>query len=253
MIVYEWRKKTRRYGPPELHPKDTDGYNFHSTYGYPESTADIIREQGNTRNLKGKAVYSDTLYIDVDKDDHVDSVRSRLEELSVPFAEFNTGNRGRHFHIGIVPTEGTNVIYSQIQWLKDNDLWGLIDQTIYKETGQFRAIGAIHQKTGKVKELVDLHYVDKLLAIPMLTPPPVIVPDTPVDDGDAESRKNYFMNLMAVRDEGGRHGHMYILWRSGLSAGFDRETIKDSIRRWNEQQPNPHTNYMVEQKLKGFR
>jgi len=250
-ILYEWRDELKRCETPVLYTHGTS--NFRSVYGYPEKTAEFIKTNGNTKNLKGKDVYSNELFIDVDDDKNVLKVTQKLVDLNLQFATYTTGNRGMHYHIRIVPMWGQNVPYSQIKWLKDNGFWELIDQTIYTEGSQFRTIGAVHEKTGMLKTFNEA-YSGILLMIDRAVPPPI--PDVQTsweEDPDETDKQTYFMNLMAKRGVGARHKHMFILWRSGLKAGFDVETVKESIRNWNTHQDTPHAPDMIEKKLGSFK
>ena len=251
-IRYEYRKDVVRIGKPELKPDAIyEGYNFRSVYGYPEDTAQFITDNGNTKNLKGKSVYSDSVLIDVDKEEHVDPVKQILEDNDIPYEQYTTGNRGSHFHIPIIPMIGTHVISSQIQWLKAMRMWDLIDNTIYREGGQFRTVGATHKKTRKQKCLV-YSVKGEPIKIPKFIPPPKPNIAYDVVEGSPEARQAFVTNLFAKRQQGQRHMHMYILWRSGLRAGHDPEHVKDLIRKWNDQQDTPHSPDAVEMKLRGY-
>ena len=260
MYYNEIRKTTKRTGSPELvewcrtHMYVDKGYKYKSMYAYPEDVADKIRTNGHTRGLKGCTLYSHTIYIDVDDDTNIEEVLNILHSEQIPFYHFDTGNRGAHFHIPILPMIGVHVIYSQIEWLKDVGLWNLIDQSIYREGGQIRMVHAVHEKTGRKKKVVygpDLSL--KTLEVPHLVPPPVPKPSYEIGEGDDADKQIYFMNLMRKCREGQRHTHMYIIWRSGLRAGFDPETVKESIRNWNNMQDIPHREDVVEKKLEGFK
>lgn len=254
-ILYEYRTETKRSGNPKLQPGSMEGYgkyNFRSLYGYPHETSEFIRANRNTRDLKGKPVFSDTLLIDVDNEAFVDDVRQELIFGNITFTEFNTGNRGRHFHVLIEPMVGTHVVYSQKMWLKKMNIWDKVDTSVYTEGGQFRCIGAKHQTTGGIKRAVGgtAGFANK---IPMLVPPPVPQPTYEEIEGTSDDKQIFLSNLLAKRGEGQRHTHIFILWKSGLKAGFDAETVKDAIRMWNRSQEMPHTESMVESKLRSMK
>jgi len=254
-IVYEYRRTTKRIGGPLLRPGDMDGggeFNFRSLYGYPSETAGFIRKNNNTRDLKRKPIFSDVLLIDVDNEAFVDEVRQGLVQGNVVFTEYDTGNRGRHFHVNIEPMIGDHVIYSQIQWLKKMELWDKVDTSVYRETGQFRTIGAKHQKTGKIKKDVG-GTEGHATKIPKQVPPPVTVPEYDVGSGSSDEQQIFLMNLLLKRGEGQRHLHIFILWRSGLKAGYEPETVKDAIRMWNRAQAIPHEEHVMESKLRSMK
>lgn len=253
-MLYEWRKKVVRGGPPVLAPTRPEGAQFRSVYAFPTDTVQIIQRQQSMKNLNGKMVASDTLLIDVDDAQNVDTCRDILIRLGIKFQEFTTGNRGRHWHIPIDRMIGVNVIYSQTQWLKSVGLWDMIDTSIYRPAGQFRCIGAKHRKTGELKRLVK-EYDGKLLHITTLTPPPVVVKhDWICEEGTPEAEFDFFMNVLAERGEGRRHMHMYITFQSGKQAGLERAEIEDCIRWWNRRMTyTPHSDQMIDKKLRGFK
>ena len=254
-ILYEYRETTKRKGDPLLRTGDMDGrgkFNFRSLYGYPSETSEFIRKNGNTRNLKGKPVFSDVLLIDVDNEVFVDEVRQMLIYGNIAFTEYSTGNRGRHFHVNIEPMQGEHVIYSQVQWLKGMDLWDKIDTSVYREGGQFRCIGAIHQKTKKIKTSCG-GTCGSAIKIPKVVPPPVVQTNYEIGEGTEEDQQTFLMNLLIRRGEGQRHMHIFILWRSGLKAGYDPEIVKDAIRVWNRAQDIPHEEEVLESKLRSMK
>jgi hypothetical protein len=251
-INYEFRTNKIRYGSPKLMESPDRQYTYRSLYGYGPETTKMIETNGNTRGLKGQPVFSDLIIIDCDTGEEGLVVQNRLEALGVNFEQWLTGNRGCHFHIPIEPMYGTDVIWSQTLWLTDIGLWDVIDTSIYREGGQIRVPGAVHEKTGRVKEKVRTVEGDKP-RIPIKKQP-----NTPVQSnhvpGTPEAKEEYRRNLLYRRSEGGRHTHMYILWRRGIEAGLDLETIKEDIRKWNEERAEPsHLPHIVEAKIRGFR
>ena len=253
MLVFEWRSTVTRVGPPVLAATRPEGANYRSMFAYPSSTAELIRKQGNMKNLDGKMVYCDTILIDIDKEEHVQEVHNIIESLGYGYTMYTTGNRGRHYHIPIKPIQGVNVVYSVKHWLQSVGLWNLIDNSVYRPAGQFRAIGAKHQRTGKLKQAIGSKQSDKILSIALLSPPPVARPLWQLQEGTPESKFNFYLNLLAERGCGQRHQHMYIVFKSAQQAGLDRETAEDCVRWWNATfAETPHSDAAVERKLKGM-
>jgi hypothetical protein len=213
-----------------------------------------INTRKHTRGLSGEPVYSDLLIIDCDTTDEATTVKERLVELDIPFELWLTGNRGCHFHIAIEPMWGTDVIWSQTSWLRRIGVWDVIDTSIYREGGQIRVPGAVHEKTGRTKELIEEAVSSELVVIPTLKSPPLPAVKQEIHDGTPEARFEYHRNLLYRRSEGGRHTHMFVLWNRGRAAGYDPEDIREDIRWWNETMATPsHTTTAVESKLRGFR
>ena len=62
------------------------------------------------------------------------------------------------------------------------------------------------------------------------------------------------MNLLERKEEGYRHPHFYIIWRTGLEAGFSHDEIKDAIRWFNTNNCVPaHPSDVLEKKLRSFK
>ncbi len=250
-ILYEYRRETVRTGPPILGSVGLSNYTFRSVFGYPVDTANFIKDNGHTRDLKGKPVYCDEILIDVDEDSNVDLVIEKVKALKIGCDVYFTGNRGIHIHVPIVPILGEFVPYSVVEWLKSVELWQLIDQSTFTPGSIFRCIGATHSKTGAEKDWADA-FEGELLEIPVMVPPPIptLVDELEVVESELET---YFRNLMRKAPVGGRHPHMFIIWKSGRSAGFDEETVKESIRVWNDQQEQPHDEESLQKSLRTFK
>tara|TARA_R110000822_G_scaffold216824_1_gene351371 strand:+ start:84 stop:866 length:783 start_codon:yes stop_codon:yes gene_type:complete len=259
--MYELRRTVLRIGPPELAVFENDlsasalGYNFRSVYGYASEVIDKITAANNTKGLKGLPVYTDVLAIDADTDESARYCENKLKELGFSYTVYNTGNRGLHFHLPIVDLMGTDVIHSQIMWLKNNGLWAQVDTSIYREGGMYRLEGATHSKTGRKK--TKLRTVPGLvLAVPIVkTPAPVRIKASraAVSEDIPSERQEYFVNLTSPRDEGGRHLHFYILWKQGLRAGLSEDQIAEDILWYNRNfcYP-PHHEQEVLRKIGGF-
>ena len=252
-MLYEWRSTVVRKGPPNLQEVQPADAQFRSLYGFPTPTASVIQRQSHMKNLEGRMLYSDMMLIDIDDPDNIPAALKVLDNLGIEYSVWTTGHRGIHIHCPITPMTGVNVVYSQRQWLKSVGLWDLVDTSIYRPAGQFRAPGAIHRKTKQPKQrLRDVP--GKLLTIRMLMPPPVVHTDWELEDTDPSKLFDFFMNLLANRGAGGRHMHMYILFKSGRRAGLKRDEVEDCIRWWNGTMTDmPHSELAVEKKLKGFK
>lgn len=253
-IKYEFRTEKYRVGAPVLLDNPDRQYRYRSLYGYGPDTVRSINSRQNTRDLGGCPVYSETIIIDCDTKEEATTVDDRLTELEIPFELWLTGNRGCHFHIAIKPMWGTDTIWSQTCWLRDIGVWDVIDTSIYRENGQIRVPGAVHEKTGRTKERIREATSRVQIEVPIRKAPPMPVASVQVEAGTPEARNEYHRNLFYRRNEGGRHTHMFVLWNRGKAAGYPPNEIRDDIRWWNDTFAEPsHTATSVETKLRGFR
>jgi len=254
MYYYEVRTEVVRNHSPILVSSEEElelgQYNFRSTFDYPKEVADQIRQAGNTKNLKGCSLSCDQIRIDVDEEENVDTVRGILLSEEIAFEEYTTGNRGVHFHVPLASRiTGTDVLYTITSWIKDAGLWTLVDSSFYHEGGQYRLEHATHQKTGKPKVLL-AEQDGELLDLELLkTPDQVVQRRIAPREGDAQE---FFMNLLLKRGVGERHLHMFIIWKSGMAAGFSEDAVGTAIKEWNAAQDDPHSESMVETKIAGF-
>ena len=253
-IMYEFRTNKYRVGAPVLLDAPDRQFRYRSLYGYGPDTVRGINARKNTRDLAGSPVYSDCLVIDCDTEAEATTVEDRLTELEIPFELWLTGNRGCHFHIAIEPMFGTDTIWSQVCWLRDIGIWDTIDTSIYRENGQIRVPGAVHEKTGRVKERIREATSRVRIEVPLRKAPPMPPPSSQMEPGTPEAKNEYHRNLFYRRTEGGRHTHMFVLWNRGKAAGYSPADIRDDIRWWNDTFAEPsHTTTAVETKLRVFR
>lgn len=233
MYWMEVRKEITRPGPPELVPLSPkhDGYQYRSVFAYGDEVAYSIRSSGNTRDLKTKPVYSDTLYIDVDSDNTVvQAVGDKLCERRVRFEYWTTGNRGAHFHIPIQPMCGIMVPYSQRMWVTEVMDGIEVDTSIYIATGQIRLPGAIHEKTGKNKRILE-SIRGNLLEIPMIEVK--TMQSKAPWERVATTKYSYIDNLTRPRGSGQRHRHIMIIVKEGIALEYSLDKILTDLIEWN--------------------
>jgi hypothetical protein len=225
-LRYEVQRKHKPILVPISEIACGKGMTFRSVYAYDEPTANHILEYGITRGLEDVAVYSDTLFIDVDRDEEVASIKEDLISQNVKFSQWVTGNRGCHFHVSCIPVYGKMVPQSQAQWvyLRYGDS---VDSSIYRPSGQIRIPGAVHSKTGKVKTLTDIREGSQV-DIPQLT----ALPPKPRTEIKTATRSSYVANLTRYCEHY-RHRHIMIIVKEGISLELPYEHILNDVLRWN--------------------
>jgi hypothetical protein len=249
MILYETRSQVARFGAPVLGNKNDN--NYRSFFGFPSSTQDLIKKQGHVKNLDDQELYCDEILIDIDDSTSVDAVLAAIKKSGFAHTVFTTGNRGCHVSIPIEPVQSKHLVYSVKLFVKGLGIWNLIDTSVFRAAGQFRAVGAKHEKTGKQKSA--LYAVEgSIPKLRIVVPPPVAHTRLDVNHEPTEQDKfQLYMNMLAARDPGARTPHFYILFKSCIRAGLDNPS--EIILWWNSTQKEPHPDKYVINKIRGFR
>jgi len=249
MILYEIRETVARVGAPVLGDKNDN--NYRSFFGFPQSTQALIKKQGHVKNLDGQELYCDEVLVDVDDNTSIDATLAAIKKSGYAHTVYTTGNRGCHISIPIEPIQHRQLVYSVKQFVKSLGIWEYIDTSVFRAAGQFRAVGARHEKTGKHKS--ELYKVEGTVPkIRILTPPPMTHTKINVNHEPTEQDKyQLYINMLAAREPGARTPHFYILWRSCIRAGV--ENPSEIILWWNRTQKEPHTDSYVTNKIRGFR
>jgi hypothetical protein len=213
-VYYEVRSTSKRViYPPQLVTDVTGCTGFQSVYGYPDDTADVIRQQSGTFGLDGLSLYSDVLFLDFDNkpDSVIDAVAQQLSPYY--YCQYNTGGRGYHFHVAIVPMLGPDIWQHQKTWVRKN--FPAADLSLYKTSGVIRRPGTFHSKhPGQFKHLVRENSGD-ILNIPVseTTVRPMFHMEYCPEDPEYIREKTEILDnlLFKTVSEGtvGRNGHVF--------------------------------------------
>ena len=232
----EIRKNVRRSREaPLLVPlgKEADYTGFRSVYAYDDATAERIEQSRSSAGLSGCNLYSDSLLLDCDDYDVSFFVRCWLTTSGIGFDEYETGNRGAHYHIPIAPMEGASVPYSQKQWVSGN-LIG-VDTSMYHSAGQFRLPRTLHEKTERPKVLVSSEG-GSTLTIPMLEPRAFV----PMSERPTRLIRDLLLReLFKPASPGGREPHIFILCCCCRDLGYSVDQAIDLCLFWNKNYATP--------------
>lgn len=248
--MFEWRKKPLRKTEPYLSESAPEWANFRSVYWFGSEAVNHITKTKSLAEVNQFSVTSHKLYIDVDTDSGITIVEQKLAQLGCGYSKWSTGNRGAHFHVDIESMEGVDVPHSQLVFIKSLGLEKIVDTSIYRHHSCIRCPGAIHSKTGKIKNLIKTVEGNQL-NIPT-------VKYEPEDHyrnhraGGPEQWVQFKKNIMQERGPGGRHQHLYIIYQSGINAGLSTTDILNWMIWWNANQSNPHTDEAVILKWRSF-
>lgn len=219
---------------------------FRSVYLYPAEAVRHMIEKGAVRGINQFPVYSDTLFVDFDDGDaSIEKMIKILESAGVAYEMFFSGSKGYHFHVPIKPMFGTNVPYSQKQFILGLGI-SSADTSIYKHTGLFRLPGTWHQVTGNPKESIRKN-PGKELTIPLVQPS---VRVSEVVSGSAAELVAGFNRAidftLAEPGPGARHNSLLSIAKHLLSAGASVNTVQEICQLVHE---NWEQKYESEEKV----
>lgn len=225
-----------------------------SVYKFDEKAVFAIRAQGSAKGLGRFPVYSDRLWIDIDRDDKdgvpgVERARAYARELTREFKQrdynftvWSSGSKGFHICIKITMMVGVAVPHSQAEWLKSQGFD--VDYSLYQHGRLLSNPGRLHPKTGNKKTLVMTHAGASVLTIPMLDMP--VRPDFCPD----ELSKSDLLRIVYVRAgtliqdaplvrNGGRHLTIWSFAMQALEAGLSKDTVYGLCCSINQFFPEP--------------
>jgi len=228
----EHRPAVRRFAKPVLVPLESlDGLlGFRSMYAFGDKTADWIRKKGSMTDLRGRPLYSDTLFLDFD--DCFDEAYQFREFLQWEFYMYHSGGRSIHFHIPIEPMLDPDVFLQQKKWVKRHA--PAADVSIYRPCGLYRLEGTFHRSTKQPKILEDCNDGPKLKIdehIPAHKVLPTVQPRNP---------SMTFQTML--EDEcgpGNRRPFMFRLIAFGVDLGYTEFDLYQMVRLWNDRRTSP--------------
>jgi hypothetical protein len=250
MLFLEWTPRPSHTAI--LVPKDTElKPGFRSYFLFDEEQKVFITNQGNMQGLDQLAVYSDTLFIDIDNNRNcMKKGREFLTKQGIQYQLYVSGGKGYHF---VIPLQET---YQHISlpmihrlWVEQLDIDA--DLSIYRHAGLFRLPGTIHQSTRRKKRLLEARKGDNLsldIGIELPKPKRVITHDyTSEEDALRQT-------VFAMINEPGCGGRYLTFWKlaKGLEeAGFSQEFSYELLQAVNNNWANPKELTEIERALRG--
>lgn len=228
-MLYEIRSGIRRSGQPILVDCLEGLTGYRSLYGFNEEVANLIKEQKGTYGLHGKPLFSDTLFIDIDDNPSAEvTVEKKLMEQGVGFQVYDSGNRGKHFHVPIKEMYGKDVAYRQKHFVAEN--YPGADTSIYKITGIIRLPGTYHYKNpGNTKKCIREYRGPKL----EVTFSDIIPEVFNTEDVDPEAASKLSWEWFKKVGEGGRNRQIYNMAFLSSLAGYSVDEARDNLLHYN--------------------
>lgn len=229
---------------PEIFTRPDAGYC--TVFRFDQVAALAIRAQGNSQGLSRFPVYSDRLWIDIDRDDvevakvYAREVAAQFKAKDYTFSVWFSGGKGYHLCVKIEPMWGLDVPHSQKVYVESLGL--KCDYTLYQHGRLLSNPGRLHPKTGIKKHKVMEHEGKTLLTIPM-----VAAPDRTVIDrselAQSDIGKLAFSRLGGLLafppEAGGRHQALWSAAMQMVEAGMSEEMIVMNLEYVNQFFPDP--------------
>ncbi len=230
-------------------------YTFRSVFGYVKDTCDFIEKRRKTSGLRGCVIVCDIIFLDVDEDDNFETVRQILIDEGIQCEVYSSGGRGGHFHIQLSDRliGGFDVIYTIKSWVQETFGKGIVDVSMIHESGQIRLEGAVHGKTGKVKQKIQTISGSKLTLELLDTPDEKMAPaeidigNINIDTYDLKPLFEYVKMLSIRKNEGERTPFLFTMVKIGQNANLSLEEIVKDAVKWNNQRCRPphYESYIV--------
>lgn len=140
------------------------GSGYSSLYGVTEGAARAITEEGTAAGFKG-VVWAERLWLDIDSYEAAQGVEEKLVAMKLDFVAYDSGGKGAHF--GILRSHPPSHLLPQKdrEWARRN--FPECDTSLYTHLHLLRLPGAVHESTGRKKELVSSHPGQALILPPL--------------------------------------------------------------------------------------
>jgi hypothetical protein len=238
----EIRPGLKRSGKINLVPTNRVSFyrGFRSVYAFDDATRDLILDTNSTANLRGTAVYADTLFTDFDDHNPVD-FRDFLVKSGLGYSEWYSGGRSYHFHIRLHPLCEVWLPQACKTWVRQHA--PTADLSFYSTSGMYRLPGTFHSKyPGQSKQCLNFYDGTSLVLeapeIPSSTHPFV---------GKVPGDTDFWVLLHYPKPPGQRTSYIWLLGTTAAEAGIGLADACRNILVWNSQQAQAHpTEYVVE-------
>jgi|SRR5271165_3835192 len=178
---------------------------FSSLYNFTQETGEAISETG-VAGYKG-VVWSPWLKIDFDDREAAMEARERLIAEGIGFEMYKTGNRGMHFYINRPCLPSHLLPQMDKMWVESN--FPKADLSIYTHLHMFRVSGTKHEKTGKLKIIVEIFEGRPLIIDPVNKMQSFIRRKYTSQFANSSIFTNdYIMGMSVPHENGGRHNSL---------------------------------------------
>jgi hypothetical protein len=123
---------------------------------FDKEAVDTLQDQGNASGMSRFEAWSDTLFIDIDNDpDAVTSFREYFRNQNTTYSMWESGGKGVHFHLPTPLYHHRHMPSIHAKLVAESGI--RCDTSLYRHNSLFRLPGTTHQKTRKIKTLLEEH------------------------------------------------------------------------------------------------
>lgn len=234
-ILWEYRSHQKRTGAPNLLSKDEfEGLGgFISVFGFGPEAAHFVSQTGRTSGIGSFPLYADTLYLDFDDNEEaMERSTKTLYNLGNSFRLYDTGGRGYHIHIPIVPIHRVGLNYYMKKVCAD--LFPGADLSIFKSTGVIRLPGTYHSKTGKSKVL-KAAYTGKVMNIDDHRPKNFVPVKQYYEEDDDQLRYWLLQDITMKVGQGDRNNHAFHIAATCCRLKMPKLEAASMVEDWNRE------------------
>lgn len=221
---------------------------FCSVFSFGDLDSLEIINNKSSRGFKNYRVSARNLVIDLDDgEESIHELLKLLRELDYSYTAYVSGGKG--YHIFIKCEESYRIDLPALHQVMAVNLAPTCDRSLYRHSSLIRLPGTVHEKTGKIKEVIERHLGSNLLMLPELAiaPPREIV---------KSSRTAVYMYYQTLADAvqysiatGGRHNKLWQIAKDGFEAGIPYNQVLSDMQVANAFFSPPKELYEVEHVL----
>lgn len=213
---------------------------FRSVYGFSKEDAQEIQEQHASRGFSKYEVYSDTWVMDFDNNEQgMRDTLAWVKSKNLSYKLYESGGKGHHIEVPTTEMYDHNLPFYHKEMAKKLNTGA--DLSIYRHSSLYRLPNTVHDKTGRLKLLLEEGEGEFLLEVPTCEVPKNLFNVTPLS-GYQELKwalRSIQFGIEECPGSGNRHA---LLWRTAADfckAGISFDTALELLlfmnRSWNEE------------------
>lgn len=152
-MKYLWKFKPQTDDWHFFSPEELPQAGFQSVYAVSDAAAEQMVSEGSFSGYSGEVDGGEFLWVDADTEEALEQALYVVRSRGLSYQLWTTGNRGGHVGIRRNVESSSRVPLTDKDWVERNI--PTADLKLYSPLHLFRRPGAVHQKTGLKKALVE--------------------------------------------------------------------------------------------------